>query len=67
VTLRRPSLVALTVTAFVAGAGLLVAFEKALTLIAGVLLLIAFVVLGVFAIANPDYLGRRPDEDEGPR
>ena len=64
---RRPSLVVATVAAFMVGAGLLVAFEKALTLAAGVVLLFAFVVLGVFAIANPEYLGRAPDDSESPR
>ena len=64
---RRPPLVAVAIAAFVIGAGLLVAFEKALTLIAGVALLFAFVVLGVFAISNPDYLARPPDDSEAPR
>ena len=65
--MRRPPLVAATLAAFVLGAGLLVAFEKALTLAAGVVLLIAFVVLGVFTIASPEYLARAPDESETPR
>ena len=64
---RRPSLAAVAIAAFVFGAGLLVAFEKALTLSAGVALLFAFVVLGVFAIANPEYLARPPDDSEAPR
>ncbi len=64
---RRPPLVPATIAAFVIGAGLLVAFEKALTLIAGVGLLFAFVVLGVFAIASPEYLARHPDDSEAPR
>ena len=64
---RRPSPVAATIAAFVLGAGLLVAFDKPLTLAAGILLLFAFVVLGVFTIASPDYLARAPDEAEKPR
>ena len=64
---RRPPLVAATLAAFVAGAGLLVPFEKTVTLVAGVLLLLAFVVLGVFAIANPEYLARAADDSEAPR
>jgi hypothetical protein len=64
---RPPSLLAATLAAFVLGAGLLVAFEKALTLAVGVTLLIAFVVLGVFTIASPEYLARGPDESETPR
>jgi len=65
--MRRPSLLAATLAAFVLGAGLLVAFEKALTLAAGVVLLFAFVVLGVFTIASPEYLARDPDDSESPR
>ena len=63
----RPPLVPLTIAAFVLGAGLLVAFDHAVTLAAGVLLLFAFVVLGVFTIASPEYLARAPDESETPR
>jgi 1,4-dihydroxy-2-naphthoate octaprenyltransferase len=64
---RRPSAGAAAVAAFVVGAGLLFAFEKAVTLAAGVALLFACVVLGVFAIATPDYLARAPTDDEAPR
>jgi amino acid transporter len=64
---RRPSLVSLAIAAFVGGAGLLVAFEKAVTLAAGIALLLAWVVLGLFAIASPDYLARAPDDSEAPR
>jgi 1,4-dihydroxy-2-naphthoate octaprenyltransferase len=64
---RRPSLAAGAIAAYVAGAGLLVAFEKALTLAAGIVLLVACVVLGVFAIASPDYLARAPTDEEAPR
>jgi 1,4-dihydroxy-2-naphthoate octaprenyltransferase len=63
---RRPSLVAVAVASFVVGAALLLAFEQTLTLAAGVLLLVASVVCGVFAIATPEYLGRAPDEDAAP-
>jgi hypothetical protein len=58
----RPPLTTAALAAFVVGAGLLVAFEKALTLALGIALLFAFIVLGVFAIASPEYLGREPDE-----
>jgi hypothetical protein len=65
VTARR-NLVA-TVTAFLLGAGLLVPFDHAATLAAGVVLLFAFVVLGVFTIADPDYLAAAPEEPDLPR
>jgi hypothetical protein len=64
VIVRRPPLVIATVAAFLLGAGLLFVFEKAVTLAIGVLLLFAFVVLGVFAIASPEYLARSVDESE---
>jgi hypothetical protein len=63
----RPSLLAATLAAFVLGAGVLVAFEKALTLAAGVVLLFAFIVLGAFTIAGPEYLERESDDSESPR
>jgi hypothetical protein len=65
--MRRPSLLAATLAAFILGAGLLVTFEKALTLAVGIVLLFGFVVLGVFTIASPEYLARHPDDSESPR
>jgi len=40
------------------GAGLLFPFDSTFTIIPGVLLLLAFVVCGVFALATPERLGR---------
>jgi O-antigen ligase len=57
-------LVAATLTAFGLGVGLLVPFEETVTLAAGVVFLFAFVVLGVFTIASPEYLAVPPDESE---
>ena len=45
---------------FVLGAGLLFPFDSTFTIIPGVLLLLAFVVCGVFALASPERL--RGDE-----
>jgi hypothetical protein len=45
-----------TMTCFVLGAGLLFPFDSTFTIVPGVLLLIAFVVLGVFALASPERL-----------
>jgi hypothetical protein len=50
---------------FAIGAGLLLAFDKAVTLALGIALLLAFIVLGVFAIASPEYLAREPDDPPG--
>jgi hypothetical protein len=63
----RRRLVVATVGAFALGVGLLVPFEETVTLAAGVVLLFAFVVLGVFTIATPEYLARSPDDSETPR
>ena len=52
-----------TVACFVLGAGLLFPFESTVTILLGVLLLVAFVVCGVFALASPDRLAGGPDED----
>ena len=41
---------------YAVGAALLVPFEYTVTLVAGVLLLLAWVVVGVFALASPDRL-----------
>jgi hypothetical protein len=50
-----------TVACFVLGAGLLFPFESTLTILAGVLLLVAFVVCGLFVLLTPESLGRDPD------
>jgi hypothetical protein len=46
---------------FVLGAGLLFPFKETYTILAGVLLLVAFVVCGVFVLASPEALAREPD------
>ena len=45
-----------TAACFVLGAGLLFPFDYTITIIAGVVLLLAFVVCGVFALASPERL-----------
>jgi hypothetical protein len=47
---------------FVLGAGLLFPFKATLTIAAGVLFLVAFVVCGVFALASPERL----EGEDGP-
>jgi hypothetical protein len=47
-----------TIACFVLGAGLLFPFEHTVTIAAGVALLLAFIVCGVFLLASPDRLGR---------
>ena len=65
-TVRSRPLIAATLASFILGAGLLFAFEKAVTLAAGIMLLFTFIVLGVFAIASPEYLARAADRSELP-
>lgn len=48
------------VACFVLGAGLLFPFDATLTILLGVLLLIASIVFGVFALASPERLAGEP-------
>ena len=50
-----------TAACLVLGAGLLFPFESTFTILAGVLLLVAFVVCGLFVLLSPEALGRDPD------
>jgi hypothetical protein len=52
-----------TIACFVLGTGLLFPFDSTFTIIPGVLLLLAFVVCGVFVMASPERLGG--DEEGG--
>jgi hypothetical protein len=49
------------IACFVLGAGLLFPFESTVTILLGVLLLVAFVVCGVFALASPERLNQPTD------
>jgi putative effector of murein hydrolase LrgA (UPF0299 family) len=53
--------VAVLLTCLVVGVGLNVAFEHTITRVVGMLLLFAFIVVGVFLIADPEFLGREDD------
>jgi len=48
-------------TCLFVGVVLNVAFEHTITRIVGMLLLFTFIVLGVFLIADPKFLGREDD------
>jgi hypothetical protein len=50
----------------IVGSALIFPFEYALTLTLGVLVLLAFVVLGTLAIATPEYLAQRAGGDDAP-
>jgi hypothetical protein len=52
-------LAAVTLGCFVLGTALLFPFEHTATIAAGVVLLLAFVVCGVFVLASPERLGDR--------
>ena len=58
---RAPRLRAATLTCLVLGLGLMLPFEVTLTRVAGIALLFAFVICGVFLIADPAFL--ESDED----
>jgi phage shock protein PspC (stress-responsive transcriptional regulator) len=53
--------VAAMLACLVAGLALMLGFDAAITRVLGVLLLFAFIVTGVFLIADPEFLAR--DED----
>jgi hypothetical protein len=59
----RGRLAALAIACFVVGAGLMLAFEMPVARIVGVLLLTGWIVIGAFALASPEYLGREDDPD----
>jgi hypothetical protein len=50
------------IVCFVLGACLLFPFESTVTILLGVLLLVAFVVCGVFALASPERLSQPTDK-----
>jgi energy-converting hydrogenase Eha subunit C len=54
----RPALLPVCVGCFVVGALDMVLFDAPLARIVGVALLFAFIVSGVFLVADPDWLGR---------
>lgn len=53
---RRGPLLAATLGSFALGVPLMIIFEATITRILGVLLLFAFIVCGVFLVANPAFL-----------
>ncbi len=64
--MRPPNrLAALALVLALVGAPVLFLFANPVTLTVGALLLVAFVVVGLFAIATPDYLAGT-DESAGP-
>jgi hypothetical protein len=58
----RPPLAVATIVLFVAGVGLMIPFEATLTRVLGVAALLAFVVCGVFLIADPGRLAGDDDD-----
>jgi hypothetical protein len=58
---RRSPLAVVTLASLVLGLALMIPFEGAIVRAAGVAALVAFVVCGVFLIANPEYLGQEDD------
>jgi hypothetical protein len=54
---------AIPIACFAAGVVLMVGFEATITRILGVLLLFAFIVSGVFLLADPAFLETEDDSD----
>jgi hypothetical protein len=55
-----------TIACFVIGAGLLFPFQATLTILFGVLFLLASIVLGVFVLASPERLAEASDPGSDP-
>jgi|tagenome__1003787_1003787.scaffolds.fasta_scaffold20367035_3 hypothetical protein len=55
-----------TIACFVLGAGLLFPFQATLTILFGVLFLLASIVLGVFVLASPERLAEGSDPGSDP-
>ncbi|HEX6584725.1 MAG TPA: hypothetical protein VF056_14080 [Thermoleophilaceae bacterium] len=51
-----------TAACFVLGAGLLFPFDSTFTILPGILLLLAFVVCGIFVLLSPEALAREPED-----
>lgn len=62
---RNRRLRLLTLTLLVLGAAVMIIFDRWYTLLAGVILMFAFVVSGTFLIADPDGFLDRDAEGEG--
>lgn len=60
---RRPRLFPAGLAAFLLGAALMVFVDHPAALAAGVLFVLAFVPIGLWAIATPDRLARYSEED----
>jgi hypothetical protein len=54
---------AVPIACFVVGVVLMVGFEATLTRVVGVALLFAFIVSGVFLVADPEFLTAEEDAD----
>ena len=55
--MKRPAVIAMF-ACLAAGLVLMIGFELAVTRVLGVLALFAFIVIGVFVIADPEFLAR---------
>ena len=60
----RGRLLPAAVACLVVGAVLMVFFEGPVTRVLGVAFLVAWIVLGVFTLASPEYLARADDPDD---
>ncbi len=58
---KRRRLTAFMLTSFAVGLVLMIPFEHAVTLALGVLAMVAFVVAGVFLIADPAFLAEEEE------
>lgn len=62
--MRRPHIITLAIVAYLLGVLFMVPFEGFPWRLIGMAFMVAFAVLGILAVASPDYLRRDPDERE---
>lgn len=56
-------LIRAAILTFILGVALMIPFEATITRILGVACLLAFIVIGVFAIATPEFLSGDADDE----
>ena len=65
--MARGPLVTLAIACLVVGSGVMLALDAPIARVAGVLLLTAWIVIGAFALASPEYLAPEDDPEDSSR
>jgi NADH:ubiquinone oxidoreductase subunit 6 (subunit J) len=65
--MSKRALLGVMLACLVVGMGLMLVFESALSRVVGLLALFAFIVIGVFLIADPEFLASEEEDQVGSR